>query len=237
MLVLFLLGVLTGGIATIVGFGIGSFLTPVLALRTSFAAAVAAVGIAHLFGSILRYWLLRSEVNRHVLLSFGILSGVGGLIGALLQGWSSSAALAVVFGGSMVLAGVSGIFGWAEKVNIKGIMAWVVGAVSGFFGGLVGNQGGLRAAGLMGFRLSKTQFVATTTAVALAVDAFRVPVYIGTRSHELGNLITEITVMSIGVIVGTLIGAPLLRRLPERRFRVILSVIIIVVGLLVAFGA
>ncbi len=232
--ILFILGIFTGGAAAIVGFGIGSFLTPILAIKTGFGVAVAAVGIAHFFGSALRYWLLRKAVNRKVLVSFGILSAAGGLLGALLQSWASSALLAIVFGSLMILAGLSNIFGWSEKLSIKGPAIWIVGVLSGFFGGLVGNQGGLRAAGLVGFKLSKLQFVATTTAIALAVDVFRVPVYVASRGAELRQLIPEIIIMSVGVMAGTLLGAPLLRRLPERYFRVALSVIIIVVGVIVA---
>jgi uncharacterized membrane protein YfcA len=232
-ILLFILGIFTGGTAAIVGFGIGSFLTPVLAIKTGFGVAVAAVGIAHFVGSLLRFWLFRQEVNRRVLLGFGILSAAGGLAGALLQG-AGNAALAIVFGGLMVLAGVSNIFGWSDRLNVTGPMGWIAGLLSGFFGGLVGNQGGLRAAGLMGFRLTKTQFVATATAVALVVDVFRVPVYVVTRGAELKHLVPQIGIMSVGVVVGTLLGSPLLRRLPERYFKAVLSVILIVVGLLVA---
>lgn len=231
---LFVLGIFTGGAAAIVGFGIGSFLTPVLALSTGFSVAVAAVGIAHFFGSVLRFWLLKKEVNRKILFSFGIISAVCGLAGAVLQEQATSAALAIVFGGLMVLAGISTLFGWADKLNITGPLRWVTGALSGFFGGLVGNQGGLRAVGLVGFRLTKTQFVATATAIALAVDVFRVPVYIASRGAALRQLIPEIAIMSAGVIVGTLLGAPLLRRLPEKYFKVVLAVILVIVGLLVA---
>lgn len=233
-ILLFILGIFTGGTAAIVGFGIGSFLTPILAIKTGFATAVAAVGIVHAFGSVLRFWLLRARVNRKVLLSFGVLCAIGGLAGAVLQSRATSTALALVFGGLMVLAGLSTIFGWSNRLNVKGVAGWVVGALSGFFGGLVGNQGGLRAAGLVGFKLNKTEFVATATAVALAVDACRVPIYIATRATELERLIPDITIMSIGVIVGTLLGAPLLRRLPESYFKLTLAVILIVVGVLVA---
>jgi uncharacterized membrane protein YfcA len=231
---LFVLGIVTGGIAAVAGFGIGSFLTPVLALRIGFDVAVAAVGMAHFFGSALRYFLLRRDVNRRILLSFGVLSAAGGLTGALLQGRASSTALSVIFGGLMVFAGVASLFRWAEKVQLKGPLVWIVGAVSGFFGGLVGNQGGLRAAGLVGFNLRKAEFVATATAIALIVDVFRVPVYVTLHVHQLASFIPEILVMSSGVMIGTLVGAPLLRRLPEARFRVTLSVVLVVVGFLVA---
>jgi len=40
--------------------------------------------------------------------------------------------------------------------------------------------------------------------------------------------------MSFGVVLGTIIGAPLLKRLPDRLFRVVLSCVIVVVGVLVA---
>jgi uncharacterized membrane protein YfcA len=231
---LFVLGILTGGAAAIVGFGIGSFLTPILAIKTGFGVAVAAVGIAHFIGSLLRFWLLRKEVNCKILLSFGVLSAAGGLAGALLQGWTASATLAIVFGGLMVLAGMSNIFGWSDKLDIKGSVGWIAGLLSGFFGGLVGNQGGIRAAGLVAFKLTKTQFVATATAIALIVDAFRVPVYVATRGAELKHVIPEIAIMAVGVITGTLLGAPLLRRLPEKYFKIMLSVILIIVGVLVA---
>ena len=157
-ILLFILGICTGGIAAIVGFGIGSFLTPILAISTGFGVAIAAVGIAHFFGSVVRFWLLRKDVNRRVLFRFGILSAVGGLAGALLQSWVANSALAVIFGGLMIFTGASTLLGWSEKLNIKGRLSWVAGALSGFFGGIVGNQGGLRAAGLVGFKLTKAEF-------------------------------------------------------------------------------
>jgi len=233
-ILLLTLGIFTGGTAAIVGFGIGSFLTPVLAIKAGFGVAVAAVGVAHFLGSALRFWLLRKDVNRRVLLSFGILSAIGGLAGALLQSWAASTVLVVVFGGLMVFAGLSNIIGWSEKFAVKGPLSGIVGALSGFFGGLVGNQGGLRAAGLVGFKLGKAEFVATATAVALAVDICRVPIYIATSGAALKSLVPEIAIMSVGVMLGTILGAPLLRRLPERYFRLALSGILIVVGILVA---
>lgn len=230
---LFIAGIVAGGIAAVAGFGIGSFLTPILAVRTGFGVAVAAVSIAHFCGSALRFWLLRHDINRRTLISFGLLSAVGGLLGALLQSSLASTALAVVFGCLMVLAGVSGLLRWNERMKLKGASAWFMGALSGFFGGLVGNQGGLRAVGLLGFNLKKAAFVATATAIALLVDIARLPVYIVTHASQLGSLTPEIIAMSLGVVVGTIIGASLLRRLPDRLFRVILSCIIIVVGVLI----
>lgn len=232
-ILLFLLGILAGAVASITGFGIGSFLTPFLALRNGFGVAVAAVSIAHFLGSSLRFWLLRHAVNRRTLISFGLLSAGGGLLGGLLQAQASGTILSVVFGCLVIFAGVSSLLHWANKAHVNGRFAWVVGVVSGFFGGLVGNQGGLRAIGLLSLNLKKTQLVATATAVAVIVDIFRVPVYIAIHPHQLSSLTLEIALMSLGVIAGTLLGAPLLRRLPEKYFRTFLAFTLIAVGIFV----
>ncbi len=54
------------------GFGIGSLLTPVLALQVDTRLAVAAVSIPHLVGTSLRFWLMHGGVDRRVLWSFGL---------------------------------------------------------------------------------------------------------------------------------------------------------------------
>jgi len=77
--------IFAGAVASIAGFGIGSMLMPVLALRTGTKLAVAAVSLPHLFGTALRFWILRKHIDRGALLGFGVASAAGGLTGALLH--------------------------------------------------------------------------------------------------------------------------------------------------------
>src|SRR5437899_12396609 len=58
----------------------------------------------------------------------------------------------------------------------------IAGGVSGGFGGLVGNQGGIRSAAMLGLNVPRDAFVATATAIALMVDVARVPVYVFTEA-------------------------------------------------------
>ena len=51
-------------------------------------------------------------------------------------------------------------------------------SLPGLFGGVAGNQGGIRAAALTSFGLGPQAFVATATATALLVDVARTPVYL-----------------------------------------------------------
>lgn len=229
---LFIVGVAAGGVASIAGFGIGSFLTPILALKTGFGPAIAVVSVAHMVGSLLRYWLLRLSINKKVLLQFGLVSALGGSVGAFLHAYIGSGELAIVFGALMVLAGLLYTFHISDKANLGGVFSWMLGLLSGVFGGLVGNQGGMRAAAMTGFRLKKMEFVATATAIALIVDLFRVPIYIATNTQAFVNCIDEMEWMIAGVVMGTLVGAPILRKISDRYFTILLSAILIVVGIL-----
>ena len=108
--------------------------------------------------------------------------------------------------------------------------AWVAGAASGLFGGLVGNQGGIRSAALMGFDVPKEAFVATAAAIALFVDAARVPVYFTTEAARLSGSWHLIAIASVGVLAGTVAGARLLRHIPERVFRRAVAALILALG-------
>lgn len=222
--------VLGGGIASVAGFGIGSILTPTLAAKLGTKLAVAAVSIPHLIGTALRFALIREHVNKRVLLGFGITSAVGGLVGALIHARFSSAVLSYVLGGLLVFAGGTGITGSASRMRFGRRAAWLAGAASGIFGGLVGNQGGIRSAALLGFDIEKEAFVATATAIALMVDATRMPVYFVSEAHQLAHAWKCLAVGTFGVIVGTVVGQRVLTRIPEKVFRRVVSVIILTLG-------
>jgi uncharacterized membrane protein YfcA len=55
---------LAGALASVTGFGIGSLLTPLLALQVDTRLAVAAISIPHVIGTALRFWLLAGGVDR-----------------------------------------------------------------------------------------------------------------------------------------------------------------------------
>ncbi len=225
--------VLSGGIASIAGFGIGSLLTPLLALNTGISLAVAGVSIAHFLGTSFRFWKLKKYINKKVLVSFGVTSAIGGLVGALFHNIFQNVILTIVFGCLLVFAGGTGLTGISEKFRFSGPLAWVAGALSGLFGGLVGNQGGIRSAALFGFDLKGIEFVATATGIALAVDLVRMPVYLVTQGKQILNIWPLIGVVSIGVLIGTEAGVWMFRKIPEVLFKKIVSAIILFIGFFV----
>ncbi len=223
-------GIVAGAIAAISGFGIGSILTPLLAAWLGTKLAVALVSIPHFIGTALRFAVIRQHVNRRVLWSFGITSAAGGLIGALLHVWLRSVVLGYVLGVLLVFAGITGVMGLASRMKFGRTAAWIAGALSGMFGGLVGNQGGIRSAALLGFDLKRDEFVATATAIALLVDVFRMPVYAATQFGQMAAQWPMILIATVGVVVGTLSGKWMLSRIPQNVFRMIVACIVLALG-------
>lgn len=231
------LAFIAGAVASIAGFGIGSLLTPMLAGKLGTNLAIAAISFSHFLGTALRFWKLREHINKRALLHFGILSAVGGLTGALFHAFISSRRMTVVLGVILVFAGFTGLFGLLEKVKLKGPAAWIAGALSGLFGGLVGNQGGIRSAALMGFDLSKQAYVATATAIALIVDISRMPVYFFIERQNLARIAPLIFIMSLGTMAGTLAGTRLLAWIPEKIFKRVVSGAVLILGIFTLFQA
>jgi uncharacterized membrane protein YfcA len=217
-------------IASISGFGIGSILTPTLSLWFDARLAVAAISIPHLIGTALRFAMLEAKVDRRVMWSFGLASAAGGLIGALLGTLFESAWLLILLAVLLLFVGIGEFIGYTRRLAFRGAAAWIAGALSGVLGGLVGNQGGLRSAALLGFRLERHTFVATATAIALFVDGARMPVYFCTQGEPLRQMASAIAVSTIGVIAGTVFGHRVLERIPEQIFRRVVAVLLVALG-------
>jgi hypothetical protein len=225
-----------GATASITGFGIGSLLTPLLAWQLGTQLAVAAVAVPHAAGTALRCVRLRRGIDWPVLWRFGLPSAAGGLAGALGQEALSSLTLTRVLGGLLVLAGITGLANLGARIRLRG--AWWIfgGLLSGFFGGLVGNQGGIRSAALLGISLPPERFVATATASALIVDAVRLPVYLYHFGEQLPRYGWLLGLAIAGVLAGTLHGERILRGMSEDRFRRVVCAFLVVLGLSLIFS-
>jgi uncharacterized protein len=218
-----------GATASISGFGIGSLLTPALGARIPIADAILAVSIPHAVATALRCWRLRRSIRRDVLKGFGIASAIGGLAGAFaLFAFRSWAEVVLAF--LLIATGLGGLTRWNRRLHPAHFASTLLGALSGLFGGMAGNQGGLRAAALMAFSLSPAEFVATSTAAGLLVDAGRLPVYLARSGSEIGGLAVTIGIATIGVVIGTLAGERILIRISRERFQQIVSILILALG-------
>jgi len=225
--------VLAGAVAAVSGFGIGSLLTPVLMLSLGMpaASAVAVLAVPHALATAIRLVRLRHDVHGPTFREFGLASAVGGLAGAALQSQLASPVLTLVLSALLVLAGTTELL--RRRVPLAQTSRWRLagGLLSGLFGGLVGNQGGIRSAALLGFQLRPRQLVATATASALLVDAARVPVYFLTAGEAIRDSVHLLLVVAAGVTVGTFVGVPILGRIPESTYRRLVGALLVVLGI------
>lgn len=231
LVAVFIVAILSGATATVVGFGIGSLMTPLLAIEFGTTAAVALVTVPHAAATAVRCWRLRAHVDRGVVARFGVLSAAGALAGALLYTRLGPGALTRVLGGLLLLTAIAQLTGWTSRWQPRGPVVAIFGLASGFFGGIAGNQGGLRSAALTAFGLPPVVFVATATAIGLLVDAARTPVYVWHSGRVLVTHWAPLLVATAGVLVGTLVGERLLLGLSRRRFGQIIGAAIGALGI------
>ncbi|HAZ15351.1 MAG TPA: hypothetical protein DCY54_01715 [Parachlamydiales bacterium] len=208
------------------GFGLGTMLMPVMALFFPLPVAITLTALVHLFHNLCKSCILWKSIHWKVAVRFGgaaLLAAVGGAW--LLRMLSSLAPLMVYTWGSLrgevswIKAAIGLLFFLFatlellpnHRLTIKNLY-WG-GAISGFFGGLSGNQGAFRSLFLLQFQLDARGFIGTSAAIAAAVDVVRLLVY--GMSFQLLFRKVELSFVAAafgGAVVGIVLGVFSLRR-------------------------
>src|SRR3954453_2200735 len=193
---LFLIGIaalLTAGLTLFSGFGLGTILMPVFALFFPVPLAIAITAVVHFANNIFKFVLMAKQANWRVVARFSGPAAIAAMIGAnLLNLFEEMPVVASYTLGraTFEVTIVKAVIGvlivafallelWPRFQALAFTPRWLPlgGALSGFFGGLSGNQGALRSAFLLKAGLSKDAFVATGVVSAVIVDAVRLVVY------------------------------------------------------------
>jgi len=124
------------------------------------------------------------------------------------------------------------ILSWSGKIKIKtsDTTTLVGGSVSGFFAGLIGTGGALRGAFLTSFQLTKEKYIATSAAIALAVDATRLPIYLK-EGYLDRSLYWFIPVIFFTAIAGSFAGKKIVDKIPQAFFKKCVLVAIFSIGI------
>ena len=218
-------------VGTMAGFGAATILTPLAALFLDMKTAIAMVACFHLFGNIARLWFFRGKVDWKIWCQFGITGICLSLVGARITMGLDARSVGQLFGVFLVCyVGTSLLL--PERIQLPRRPLTLVGggAVSGFIAGLLGTGGAARSVCLLAFQLPQEVYIATSAAIALVVDATRIPIYIA------GQLIpaTLVPVLASLILVawmGSWIGQRLARRLSAVWFRRFVLVMLAVMGI------
>ena len=192
-------------------------------------------GIIHWFGNIWKVALFRSGFNLRLLVLFGVVGLVTSYLGAYISLGANEEILLRVLGA--FLAGYALFVAFQSKFKIPAgnAMAIFGGGLSGFFAGMFGIGGAIRSAFLSAFDLPKAVFIATAGAIGLLVDSTRIITYFiggATLPRELWyGLILFIPVS----FIGARIAKKVVDRIPQNKFRIVIAVFLLVIGIKLIF--
>ncbi|MBI4319840.1 MAG: sulfite exporter TauE/SafE family protein [Chloroflexi bacterium] len=218
-------------VATLMGFGIGTSLTPFFALVYPTHIAVTLVAVIHFLSNLLRLTLFRRHVDLGLVRRFGVLSIVGALGGSFAQGFIQSDWLKVLLGVLLLLMGGSALLPSASGWHFPRRFDQVGGLVSGALGGLLGNQGAVRGAYLANYDVPKESFIATAALIAVFIDATRIPVYLFIQWEQIALAWPVLLIATISAYVGTYLGQRLVGRVSQATFRQLVNAMIALFGL------
>jgi len=247
------------GLTFFSGFGLGTILLPVFALFLPAELAVAGTGVVHLANNLFKLALMGRRADRGIAVRFGVPAVLAALLGAWLLGrmaalpalasWSAWGRQFHVAPLGLAIAAVIVFFAAFDLV--PRLRTWRVpprfmplgGALSGFFGGLSGHQGALRSAFLTKAGLTKEAFIGTGVVITCAVDLTRLGVYSGTLGRSLEGPGTEwarlgplLAIACVAALVGSLVGARLVRKVTIDAVRTIVGIGLILLGLALGTG-
>ena len=256
-LVVALVALFASGLTFFSGFGLGTLLMPAFALLMPLPSAIAATAIVHLLNNLFKLALVGRSANGGVVLRFGLGAAVAAVAGAgalVLFAGLPPVATYEIHGAAfeatpvkLVIGMLIVVFACLELYPAFGALAvapkYLVagGLLSGFFGGLSGNQGAFRSAFLIKAGLGKKEFIATGVVCAVIVDVVRLSVYgvssratgfMGLGGNHTGLIVTAV----VFAFAGAFVGARLLDKLTLGFVRTVVALSMIAIGAGLAAG-
>jgi uncharacterized membrane protein YfcA len=248
-LVAFLVSILT----FFSGFGLGTILTPAFMLFFPIELSIGLTGIVHFLNNLFKLFLVGKNANKEILIRFGIPAIVAAFIGAwvlvqiptsqVFYSYSAFGKLIEVsvlkFTMALLLAffAVLDLVPFLNRIQFGKKQLPIGGVLSGFFGGLSGNQGALRSAFLIKVGLSKEVFVATTVVISCFVDFTRLSVYASNlKLSDLNANATLIVVATLAAFLGAFLGNKLLKKVTLKFVQTIVAILLILMSLGLGLG-
>lgn len=214
------------------GFGLATMITPVVFLWLEPHEAVAVVAIVHGSHNAWKLKVLRESVDYSSVRRFGWAMVIGALLGATLNTVFESNLLLLLVGVALVVLPVLSVTERWTKIRLPESEDRIGGFGSGFFGGLTGHQGALRAMFLQKRLPDKAEYAATAAVLALVVDATRIPVYVALEGWQILEAGWLIVGLVLAAILGVQLGKRWLKKWKSERIRIGILIAIVLSGVM-----
>jgi uncharacterized protein len=249
---------LAAGLTLYSGFGLGTLLLPVFALFFPPAVAVAATAVVHGANNLFKIALVGRHADRDIVLRFGLPGIVAALAGASLLGalagmdalasYDLLGRRAVVTPLKLVLGALMFVFALFELLPALRAVRFdrrhltLGGLLSGFFGGLSGHQGALRAAFLTKVGIPTQAFVGTNAWIGFLVDVARTATYVvalrlAGGGYPVGVREWPLVLTGIGAaFAGVALGSRVLHKVTMSGVQVLAGVLLLLIAAALASG-
>lgn len=229
LLLFILLSLIAEILGTIGGFGSSVFFVPLANLFVDFKSVLGITAIFHLSSNISKLLLFKKGLNKFLLLYIGVPAVIMVITGGILSNYLDEKILQIAFAIFIIITSLFFlIFNHfvleADKKN-----AIIGGTASGFLAGVLGTGGAIRGITMVAFNIEKEQFIATSAAIDFAVDFSRTIVYFINGYMQMEHMKYMVSLIIIG-FVGTWIGKQVLRRISQEKFKKIVLVLLLCVG-------
>ncbi|MBW2712370.1 MAG: sulfite exporter TauE/SafE family protein [Deltaproteobacteria bacterium] len=237
------------------GFGLGSLLLPAFAFFFPLELAVAATAMVHLANNLFKLALMGRFAHLKVAMTFGLPAALASFAGAnALLGLShfeplfdytamgaerSVEPLALAMGALIIVFALLDLWPRTREMSFPTKVMPLGGLLSGFFGGLSGHQGALRAAFLIKAGLDRNAFIGTSVVCAVMVDLVRLSVYgsayLGgsflNREVEDGRALGPLVLTAVlCAFAGSFLGKKLLHKVTLKSVQTLVGLLLLLLG-------
>lgn len=234
------------------GFGLGTVLMPAFALFFPVPVAIAATAVVHLANNVFKVILVGRHTDWGVFFRFAITAALAAIAGAWLLGRLSFiltvtsyqiggrvfdvTPVKLIIGILIIVFAMFDLVPKLQKLAFDRKYLPLGGILSGFFGGLSGNQGAMRSAFLIKSGLDTKAFVGTSGVSAFLVDIVRLAVYSATFYTAnfaviSGDIWRLVLLGIVFAFIGSFVGSRLVKKVTLRAVQYIVGVMLVVVGL------
>ena len=239
------------------GFGLGTVLMPAFALFFPIPVAIAATAVVHLANNVFRVILVGRDADWGVVVRFALTAAFAAILGAWLLGQLSGVPTftsyqiddrtfeltidKLVIGILIIVFALFDLIPKLQKLAFDRKYLPLGGILSGFFGGLSGNQGAMRSPFLVKSGLDTKAFVGTNAVCGFIVDIVRLTVYgatfYTTNFTQIGGDIWKLVLLAVVfAFIGSFVGSRLVKKVTLHTVQYVVGVMLMVVGVGLATG-
>lgn len=218
-----LLNIAASALSGFTGFGMSSIVTPFLIDFFPAAETFMFTGLTHTIGSLWMILFFRRSLNLRLLLAFGIPGIIGSFLGSQISLALPRVLLIHFMGIFLVLYVV--LVRWYARYHFPAEMKFAIlgGSLAGFFAGVFGFSGAIRALFLSSFALPKEEYILTSHLLELGVDITRSGTYLA-HGVVLGSVLYwSLLLAPFTLVIGAYVARSLVMRASSHQFENIVT--------------